>query len=148
MTTETEPFHWQLYPNLGWGSRLACARTHELGYNRLVVTADTTLPSMIPPDVEHYRWHLIDDAFMVTLPSFQEKIEVYGQRLAAHIRAGDRVLITCAEGYNRSALLAARTLWELKGWAGITIVAAIKERRPSALFNMGFREWIESWKGK
>jgi hypothetical protein len=64
--------------------------------------------------------------------------------LGAHmIRNGHRVLSHCGMGYNRSALIAGRILHHL-GMPGPDVVARLRERRPGALFNEVFAEYLTS----
>jgi hypothetical protein len=64
--------------------------------------------------------------------------------LGAHlIRSGRRVLSHCGMGFNRSALVAGRILHQL-GMEGPDIVQRLRARRPGALFNSVFAEYIES----
>ena len=60
---------------------------------------------------------------------------------ASLVRAGQPVLSHCGAGYNRSALLAGLILVEL-GWSGTAAVERLRERRPGALFNEEFAEYV------
>ncbi len=65
-------------------------------------------------------------------------------RLAAQlISDGHKVLSHCGMGHNRSALLAGVTLTYL-GMDGKDAVKLIRERRPGALYNKVFSEYLES----
>jgi hypothetical protein len=46
-------------------------------------------------------------------------------------------------GFNRSALIAGRILHQL-GMAGPDVVSRLRERRPGALFNDNFAEYLSS----
>ena len=64
--------------------------------------------------------------------------------LGAHlVRSGHRVLSHCGMGFNRSALVAGRILHQL-GMEGPDVIQRLRERRPGALFNTVFAEYIES----
>jgi protein-tyrosine phosphatase len=64
--------------------------------------------------------------------------------LGAHlIRGGHRVLCHCGMGFNRSALVAGVILHKL-GMQGPVIVERIRERRPGALFNQVFAQYLAS----
>jgi protein-tyrosine phosphatase len=68
--------------------------------------------------------------------------------LAAHlIRNGQKVLAHCGMGFNRSALLAGLILTEL-GVDGATAVELLRQRRPGALFNERFAEYLASVKAR
>ena len=62
--------------------------------------------------------------------------------MGAHlIREGQKVLAHCGMGFNRSALLAGLILTEL-GMSGTEAVNRLRERRPGALFNERFAEYL------
>jgi protein-tyrosine phosphatase len=64
--------------------------------------------------------------------------------LAAQVVAGGhRVLSHCGMGYNRSALIAGLVLVKL-GMSGAEAVARLRQRRPGALFNPVFAEYLAS----
>lgn len=62
---------------------------------------------------------------------------------AGLVRAGHRVLSHCGMGFNRSALIAGAILYKL-GHRGPEIVPRIRARRPGALFNDVFAEYLLS----
>lgn len=59
------------------------------------------------------------------------------------VRSGHRVLAHCGMGFNRSALMAGRILYDL-GMRGPDIVERLRERRPGALFNEVFADYLRS----
>ncbi len=108
-----------------------------------VIDLEGGLDSCIPTCTDRclYIYYPIrddDDA----LPSLT-KLRALGQFGAALIRGGHRVLSHCGMGYNRSALVAALILVEL-GMPGPEAVARCRERRPGALYNPMFAEFIEA----
>jgi protein-tyrosine phosphatase len=63
-------------------------------------------------------------------------------RLGAElVQGGERVLVHCQMGLNRSALVAGLILVHT-GMAGAAAVARLQERRPGALFNERFCEYL------
>jgi protein-tyrosine phosphatase len=80
-----------------------------------------------------------DDELMPSLT----KLRALGQLGANLVRGGHTVLSHCGMGYNRSALVAGLVLVEL-GMPGPSAVARLRERRPGALFNPLFAEFIET----
>jgi hypothetical protein len=62
---------------------------------------------------------------------------------AALVRDGHVVLSHCGMGFNRSALVAGLILNEL-GMPGKDVVSRLRERRPGALFNPTFADYLES----
>jgi protein tyrosine phosphatase (PTP) superfamily phosphohydrolase (DUF442 family) len=62
--------------------------------------------------------------------------------MASHlVQNGHRVLAHCGMGFNRSALVAGRILNQL-GMPGQDVVLRLRERRPGALFNEIFAEYL------
>jgi len=62
---------------------------------------------------------------------------------ASLIQAGHRVLSHCGMGFNRSALVAGLILRYL-GMEGSEVVSHLRSRRPGALFNQVFAEYLVS----
>lgn len=60
---------------------------------------------------------------------------------ASLIRSGHRVLSHCGMGFNRSALVAGVILNKL-GMSGRDVVAQLRARRPGALFNENFADYV------
>jgi protein-tyrosine phosphatase len=64
-------------------------------------------------------------------------------RVARRLRAGRRVLVTCAMGLNRSALIAALAMHEVYGMSADEIIARIRRVRGSwALSNPNFERLL------
>ncbi len=59
------------------------------------------------------------------------------------VRDGHVILSHCGMGFNRSALVAALILNQL-GMPGKDAVSRLRERRPGALFNTKFAQYLES----
>ena len=76
------------------------------------------------------------------LPNLK-KLDALGNLGANIINSGHRVLSHCGMGFNRSALVAGVILHKL-GMPGPTIVQRLRERRPGALFNECFAQFLES----
>jgi hypothetical protein len=70
------------------------------------------------------------------------KLRAIARLAASLIGDGHRVLSHCGMGFNRSALMAGLILIEL-GMPGTQAVARLCERRPGALFNQGFAQFLE-----
>jgi hypothetical protein len=70
--------------------------------------------------------------------------------VARFVRQGERALVTCGFGLNRSSLVSAMTLHELEGLSGPAAVARIQKRQGHgwALYNQSFREAIEAIRGR
>ena len=63
--------------------------------------------------------------------------------LSQLLLAGHRVLVHCGMGLNRSPLLAGLVLHQL-GWSGADAVARLRERRPGALYNQLYCDYLRS----
>jgi hypothetical protein len=63
--------------------------------------------------------------------------------VVASMHQGLPVLVTCYAGRNRSGLVTALAIHQLSGRSGVDIVKTIKRKRPLALTNLGFRDYVE-----
>lgn len=106
-----------------------------------VIDMDAGLDECIPTTPEGclYVYFPIYDE---NLPNLG-RLEAIGTLGAQLIRAGHRVLSHCGMGMNRSALVAGVILNKL-GHRGPDIVQRLRERRPGALFNEVFANYLES----
>jgi protein-tyrosine phosphatase len=111
----------------------------ELGIDT-VIDMDAGLDECIPTTPEGclYIYFPIYDE---NLPNLQ-RLDAIGTLGAQLIRGGHRVLSHCGMGFNRSALVAGVILNKL-GHGGKQIVQRLRERRPGALFNDVFAEYLE-----
>ena len=112
----------------------------ELGIDT-VIDLDAGLDECIPttPDGCLYVYFPIYDQDLPTLT----RLEAVANLGAQLIRDGHRVLSHCGMGLNRSALVAGVILNKL-GTSGGDIVQRIRQRRPGALFNDVFAEYLAS----
>ncbi len=69
------------------------------------------------------------------------QIERAVRRVQMHRAFGKRVLVTCAQGRNRSGVVVAETLIR-EGSDPEFVVRTIRERRANALTNSTFVEWL------
>jgi len=103
---------------------------------------DTCIPTMSNQCL--YIYFPFDDDDQL-LPS-ATKLRAIAQLGASLIQDGHRVLAHCGMGYNRSGLIAGMILKAL-GVPGLAAVARIRERRPGALFNDRFADYVISEAG-
>lgn len=100
-------------------------------------------PVLSPPDplrpFTEVRWE-IDDG---PLPDL-DQLDAVVSRVCAAIQQGERVLVHCYAGLNRSGLVNALVVRRLKGVSGAELVAYIRRRRPGALSNRRFVQHILS----
>jgi protein-tyrosine phosphatase len=88
---------------------------------------------------EIYVVHPIDDVPWIEDPG---AIHELGIRVAEHVRAGDKVVVNCMSGLNRSGLLVGRALVAL-GYLPIEAVELIRRARgPHALSNREFTRFL------
>lgn len=84
-----------------------------------------------------YVYHPIYDEHLPDL----SRLHAVAAMAAQLIRSGVRVLAHCSMGFNRSALMAGVILTEL-GVPGAEAVERLRARRPGALFNERFAEYL------
>jgi len=77
-----------------------------------------------------------------TLPDLN-KLRAVARLGASLVRGGHTVLSHCTSGFNRSALVAGLILTEL-GASGAEALARIRTRRPGALYNEAFANYLAS----
>jgi hypothetical protein len=98
---------------------------------------DACIPTV--PNACLYVYFPIFDEELPNMP----KLRAIARLGASLVREGHCVLSHCGMGYNRSALVAGLILIEL-GYPGPAAVARLRERRPGALFNDCFAEFLQS----
>jgi hypothetical protein len=116
----------------------AIAAEHEIN---VVIDLEGGLDQCIPtmPGSCLYVYFPIFDEELPD-PARLDAVTMMGAHL---VRTGHRVLSHCGMGFNRSALIAGRILHRL-GMAGPDVVSRLRERRPGALFNDNFAEYLSS----
>ena len=109
----------------------------------VVIDLDGGLDACIPTETNHclYIYFPFDDDDR-TLPNVS-KLHAIADLGASMIREGHRVLAHCTMGFNRSGLVAGLILKSL-GMPGDAAVTRIRERRPGALYNDCFADYIST----
>lgn len=92
------------------------------------------------PTVPNHVLYLYFPIYDEDLPDLQ-KLHAVARLGATLVESGHKVLSHCGMGYNRSALVAGLILHHL-GMPGPEIVRFLRERRPGALFNEVFAEYL------
>jgi len=107
----------------------------------VVIDLDGGLDACIPTQTNHclYVYFPFDDDDE-TLPNLT-KLHAVALLGASMIREGHRVLTHCNMGFNRSGLVAGLILTSL-GMPGAAAVSRIRERRPGALYNDCFADYL------
>ena len=112
----------------------------DAGFTSLFLCAKQLQPpDSAFPGVNVYRV-MLDDSGVP--PTKQELVDAAaaGRKLALLLKVGEKVLVTCHLGINRSGLVSALGLHYLTGMSGPMTVATVQARRPNALYNRWFRE--------
>lgn len=97
------------------------------------------------PTVHNHVLYLYFPIYDEDLPDLA-KLQAVVKLGADMVRSGHRVLSHCGMGFNRSALVAGLILVEL-GLSGEEAVSLLRSRRPGALFNEVFAEYLASLTG-
>lgn len=155
---------------LAWGDHTLNARARSLGFTALVLAAEG-----IQDPLGRIRWGLVPVESHMLRPTMagarlgrlQRELGIpvlrcgyldspnleqaqaaamrCGPQIADLVEAGERVLVTCAAGENRSALLAAYARHLLTGEPGSVIYADMERSGPQGFSNNVFRRWVLTW---
>lgn len=126
----------EVVPGLFQGG--GCEVRRDDGFDFVLTLSDWTQDAFpCPPDVPSCSW-LFDDG---ELPD-TTKVQSWGRFLAPCVRRGDRVLIRCQAGLNRSGLIVAATLVELGHTAEESVRLIRRARGIYALSNPHFIKWV------
>jgi len=109
----------------------------------VVIDLDGGLDACIPAETNYclYVYFPFEDDDQ-SLPNMT-KLQAVADLAATMIREGHRVLTHCNMGFNRSGLVAGLILKSL-GMPGAAALLRIRERRPGALYNDRFAEYVAS----
>jgi protein-tyrosine phosphatase len=107
----------------------------------VVIDLEGDVDHGVPTDVDHflYVYLPIHDGEMPDL----DRLHAVAKMAATLLKRGDRVLSHCGLGLNRSALMAALILM-YNGMSAPDAVERLQTRRPGALYNDVFRNYLLS----
>jgi protein-tyrosine phosphatase len=112
----------------------------RLGFDTLVLTAqEIQNPAAMYPGLRVIHVPLVDRREVPV-----DEAHRAAQAVAAEVRAGRKVLVTCFAGWNRSGLVTALALWYLTGWHGQRVLQHVQARRPVSLQNHYFAQHVAS----
>lgn len=126
----------KLAPKLYQGSYPRDA-VRRLGFDALVLCAEELQRRTDEPGLITIRCPLRDDGSEFTLRDWNRALGAANQIVDLLLRRR-RVLITCAQGRNRSGLVSGITLYRLTDLSGEQVVRHIQKLRPGALTNDDF----------
>jgi protein-tyrosine phosphatase len=92
------------------------------------------------PSIPNHMLYVYFPVYDEDLPDLN-KLHALARLGAQLVTSGEKVLAHCGMGFNRSALVAALVLTHL-GMTGADAVALLREKRPGALFNENFAEYL------
>lgn len=143
-TTATEIYDASnIAPRLWIGARPPLDRTYP-GVDMIVLCAAEYQPRTMP----HFTETLIhcpipDDALSSTEKS---RAIAAARHVAKALKEGKRALVTCQQGKNRSAFVAALALSQITKLTAEQLVELVRAKRhPDALYNPHFREYLATF---
>ena len=139
-------FDW-IIPGLAQGSYPKPLRApFEQGFDVVVFCAMEAQPKRLrPPEGKSYILFPMDDNEYVPVSMDDAvKLNELAATLAAHLRAGKKLLVTCWEGRNRSGLVNALTLMKAARMPAQKAIATVRQKRPSrdCLTNPMFERYL------
>lgn len=121
----------EIVPGLAQGSQYGFDPSYD-------VVVDLTGAHRAIEDIIAVEWPIVDGP----MPD-PAKARALGQWVADMVDRGMRVQVLCAAGLNRSGLIVGRALIEM-GYEPSEAIAEIRAKRPNALHNTAFVEWLRS----
>lgn len=118
---------------------LDVAETFRKHHISVVVNLHRRQNRNLPTNVMHIQWPIADNK----VPSTLILLEL-ANLLVRFIENGHVVLVHCNAGRNRSSLLSAIIVSMLLGISGKEAIAYMQEKRPNALANLHFVQFLEA----
>ncbi len=139
----------EVHPGLFQGARPSRGDlVASAGFHALVLFDDTFQPPRTSfPGVRVLKCPFVDSRTLPITPEVMEVVLKTARRVARRVARGERVLVTCFAGQNRSGLVVAHALHKLTGWSGNRIVRHIQNVRQPSLTNAVFVRLIAQLPG-
>jgi len=114
----------------------------DAGFDMLVLCAKNFQPYAVDyPGVRVLRCPLVDEP--LTARAWEASTRAADEVVDA-LRRGERVLVTCERGKNRSSLVTAEVLCRTRGIRAEDAIRTIRSARPGALDNESYAEGLRS----
>jgi len=128
----------QVYPNLFMGSKRSIEDTDPGDFDVYVSMAAEVKPPRRRGNVTSYHVKLYDVPWdFASRPDEVIELVAIAKDLAMMVKSGDRVLIFCQMGMNRSGLMAALTLMQL-GYSWKKALRTVRRRHGCTMSNPSF----------
>ncbi len=113
------------------------------GFDVLVLCAEENQHEELYPGVQVLLAPGEDDSRVNRMMRYLPTWMAAAEQVAASVRAGKTVLVTCMAGLNRSGMVTAMALYLLTGWSGSDVVEHVQACRAMALCNDTFAQWLK-----
>lgn len=137
-------FHW-IVPNLAQGSYPEPPKSAFEHFDVVVFAAEELQPRFKAPQGCYLFKVPLDDDPYRPLPVEVQKILVdVAQRVGAFLTQGHKILVTCAQGRNRSGIITALVLMNCFGMSGKEAIRTVRRKRRGhdALANPMFEQFL------
>lgn len=113
-------------------------------FDILVLCAEEIQPRIVTPAGKFVFRLPFDDDIYRPVPAEAGRIfHQAAASLAQHLATGNRILVTCAQGRNRSGLITTLTMMYAYGMPASDAISIIRRRRnPHCLNNTMFEQWL------
>jgi hypothetical protein len=139
----------EVIPNLWQGSFPRILSAAEAGFDLVVLCAQEMLRGDVADDYQMHGIRVIEAPFDDTpWPSGDELKMAHwaAAKVAAAHRDGKKILVTCQAGLNRSGLVNALAVREIRGLPGHEAVLLVRGARDGALCNNTFAMYVYNMK--
>lgn len=130
------------------GAPASASQVSAAGFQLLVLCAREVQPTAHAlNDLTVLRCPLDDNDVPIDNATWSQ-IWKTGHEVAHAVEDHRAVLVTCAQGLNRSGIVTGVAVHLLTGWEGKRVVEHIQRRRDGALFNQTFATAIRQLRGR